>query len=245
MLEKLLLVIITIAPALWLLRYYYRQDNAKPEPKHLIIQVFLWGCFLVIPAIILELLMTTVFSVTTGNFLVFQIAVKSFLVAGLVEEWLKRYTVKKVAYGTNYFDEVMDGIVYAVVASLGFATIENFFYVFEGGFTTGVIRAFTALPLHAITAGIMGYYIGLAKFADTSLREVQLFRKGLFKAVIIHGFYDFIVYSGDLISSIFFIALPFIIIFGFLYLRKLIKMAVWEDKMMGRHDDFVSQVILH
>ncbi len=236
MLEKALLLIVAIVPALWLLSYYYKQDNAKPEPKHLIIKVFLWGVALVIPAVILEFLVSLILRPFTGGLLMLWIAVKSFIVAGLIEEWLKRYTVKKTAYYSPYFDEVMDGIVYAVVASLGFATIENIFYVMEGGFTIAIARAFTALPLHAITAGIMGYYIGRAKFADTPLKEAELFRKGLFKAVVIHGIYDFTVFSGANISSYIFTALPFILIFGFLYLHKLIKSAILEDKEMGRHE---------
>ena len=234
MLEKIGLLVLAIVPPLLILKYYLNKDKAKPEPTGLIVKVFIAGCFLVIPALIIEFILTIFFGFGTGNFLLPAIILKSFIIAGFVEEWLKRYTVKKVAYNTPYFDEVFDGILYAIVASLGFAMIENIFYVLDGGLTTGLIRAITALPLHAIAAGIMGYYLGKAKFAETPLQELQLFRKGLFRAVIYHGLYDFIVFSGALISSLFFIALPIILIFGFVHLRKLINQALYEDKIMGR-----------
>ena len=236
MFEKIILLIVAIVPALWLLRYYYKQDKAKPEPKGLITKVFLWGCLLVIPAIFLEIIVGKFFKPFTTDSIIYQIIIKSFIIAGLVEEWLKRLVVKKTVYKNQHFDEVMDGIIYTIVASLGFATVENIFYVMNGGFSIAIARAFTSLPLHAITAGIMGYFIGKAKFAENHTIETKYFRIGLLIAVLIHGIYDFMVFSGARISTYIFIALPFILIFGFLYLRKLIKLALQEDKEMGRHD---------
>lgn len=236
MIEKIILLIIAIVPALLLLWYYHKKDSAKPEPAGLIFSVFIAGCFLVIPAIFIELILSSIFSATSFNLLIVSIFIRSFIVAGFVEEWLKRYAVKKFAYKTPYFDEVMDGILYAIVVSLGFAMVENIFYVLQSGMITGLTRAVTALPLHTISAGIMGYYIGKAKFAETKLQEVQLFRKGLYIAVLYHGFYDFSVYAGALISAVFFIAIPIILIFGFLHLSKLIKKALEEDKLSGRQE---------
>lgn len=232
--EQIILLVIAVVPALLILGYYVRQDKAKPEPKKLIFKVFIWGCVLVLPAILLEFFAEMLFEPLVGGFLLLSIAVKSFIVAGLIEEWLKRLTVKKTVYNNAHFDEIMDGIVYAIVASLGFATIENIFYVLEGGLSVGIVRAFTALPLHAIAAGIMGYYIGKAKFAETPEEEKQLFRKGLIRAVMIHGLYDFVVFTGVEFGLSLFIGLPIILTFGFVRLRKLIKLAVREDEEMGR-----------
>ena len=62
-------------------------------------------------------------------------------------------------------DEPIDCIVYAVLASLGFATLENFYYVYASGFANNayqelglaILRAFTAVPAHALFGSIMGY----------------------------------------------------------------------------------------
>jgi len=232
---KIILLFVAVLPPLFILRYYYKQDKAKPEPIGLIIKVFAWGCFLVLPAIILELAADKLLNPLLWDCYIIYIAAKSFIIAGLIEEWLKRIAVKKSVYNNPHFDEVMDGIVYAVVVSLGFATIENIFYVLDGGLSIGIIRAITALPLHAVSAGIMGYYIGKAKFSETFQIEKQLFRKGLTYAVIIHGSYDFIVFYGAEINVYVFILLPFVLIYGFLKLKKLIKLALEEDEIMGRH----------
>jgi protease PrsW len=234
MAETIALLVLAIVPALLLLRYYYKQDNAKPEPIGMIVKVFFWGCLSVIPAILLELLVDKALSPFVAGMSFISIVVKSFVIAGLIEEWLKMIVVRRFIYNHSCFDEVMDGIVYTVVAGLGFATVENIFFVIDGGITVGITRAFTALPLHAIAGGIMGYYIGKAKFADNEDESKRLFRKGLLFAVLLHGFYDLIVFSGAEYELSIFAAIPLPLIFGFVRLRKLIKLALNEDKEMGR-----------
>ena len=59
---------------------------------------------------------------------------------------------------------------------MGFATLENILYADRFGLQTVMIRAFTAVPAHAIFAIIMGYYIGLAKF--NKKKSHQIFSSG-------------------------------------------------------------------
>ena len=54
MTRELLLLTLAVVPPLFLLLYYYRQDKAKPEPFGMILRVFIWGCFSIIPALVLE-----------------------------------------------------------------------------------------------------------------------------------------------------------------------------------------------
>ena len=63
------------------------------------------------------------------------------------------------------FNEPMDGIVYGVCASLGFATLENFYYVYiisdtfgTSAMTLALVRAFSAVPAHAVFGIFMGYF---------------------------------------------------------------------------------------
>ena len=81
-------------------------------------------------------------------------------VAAIPEEFVKLAILVGYNMRHHAFDEPMDGIVYGVVASLGFATLENMLFVFEGGISVAVSRAFTAVPLHAFVGAIMGYYVG-------------------------------------------------------------------------------------
>ena len=54
------------------------------------------------------------------------------------------------------------------------------------------IRALFAVALHASASGIMGYYIGKAKFSKSPVEERNYIIKGLCLAIAIHGLYDFI-----------------------------------------------------
>ena len=88
--------------------------------------------------------------------------------AGFIEEPLKFLILYLFILKRKEFDEPMDGIVYATCISLGFATTENFhyvYYVFEDeSLSTAIIRSLTAIPLHASCGIIMGFYFGLHVF---------------------------------------------------------------------------------
>jgi RsiW-degrading membrane proteinase PrsW (M82 family) len=224
--------IFAVIPALFLVRYYYRKDAQKPEPKKLVIKIFFIGIASVIPAIILEILVGLVQPLfdtipLLGSFF------KAFIAAALVEEWIKLQVVKRFAYQKAAFDEVTDGIVYAVVASLGFACLENIMYVLDGGIKVALLRAVTSIPLHAFAAGTMGYYIGLAKFADPK-QEKSLMRKGLFIAVAIHGLYDFFIFAMPVLSPLSGLLVFPLLIWSYRNLKKKIDLALSDDRLHGR-----------
>ena len=106
----------------------------------------------------------------------------------------------KYAYKQDSFNEPMDGIVYGVIASLGFALIENIIYVFlyaEPGqeMRVGILRMFTAIPAHALMGVIMGYYVGKAKFDNVNSKKLMV--KGLLGAIILHSAYNYFLSLGN------------------------------------------------
>jgi RsiW-degrading membrane proteinase PrsW (M82 family) len=138
-------------------------------------------------------------------------------------------------YKNPNFDEVMDGIVYMAIVSLGFAGFENIMYS-AGDIGTGFIRAFTAVPGHAMWSGIMGYYIGCAKIRKTN--TAIYFLNGLAWGILYHGLYDFFLFSGsnpELANRYIWLALLIfpVLIVGWIHLRRLIKKAKAEDAAMG------------
>ena len=118
-------------------------------------------------------------------------SLKRFLLLGMIEEFSKYILIKKYAQNHEAFNEPYDGIIYAVMVSMGFAATENIFYVLEGGYQVALLRAFTAIPAHASFAIIMGYFMGKAKFSD---QKKWLNLKGLLWAVFFHGAYDFFLF---------------------------------------------------
>jgi RsiW-degrading membrane proteinase PrsW (M82 family) len=224
---------LAVIPALFLVRYYYKQDNLKKEPKRLIVNVFLMGIISTIPVIIIELILGEFNKLLQAESLEF-FAFKAFIVAGFSEEFLKFLIVRYYVFRKTDFDEVMDGIVYAIVAGLGFACLENIIYVVNGGIMTAIIRAFTAIPLHALSAGIMGYYIGEAKFASVARTRNSFLILGLLWAILIHGLYDFFLFITPLAGFwISLLTLPLLYIV-YRILKKKIKRAKNEDLVMNR-----------
>ncbi len=222
-----------IAPALVLVVYYYRQDRRKPEPKGLIMKIFLLGILSIIPAILLELAVSTLEDLVSWWRLGYYLF-KAFVVAAICEELIKLWVVKTVAYNNVHFDEVMDGVVYTIVASLGFACIENILYVLGRGWTVALVRAFTAVPMHAVCSGMMGYYIGKAKFTSEKAEESILIKRGFWIAVGIHGLYDFLLFSVPIFGIIIAFGVIPLLIVSFIVLRHKIKAAIAEDQQAGR-----------
>jgi RsiW-degrading membrane proteinase PrsW (M82 family) len=184
-----MILILAIAPPFLIAYYIYKKDKYDVEPKRLIIKSFIFGCIGIIPALLLELLCNQ--SLFTNLFLYV------FFGIALIEEGVKYFFLKKYLFNNKEFNEPMDGIVYAVMISLGFATVENIAYVFNNQgqeINVAIIRMFTAIPLHAVCGVILGYFVGLAKFSNN--RKILLY-KGLFLATLVHALYNYFIFLGQ------------------------------------------------
>jgi protease PrsW len=210
-------LILAIAPPLLIAYYIYKKDKYDIEPRKLIIKSFLFGCLSIIPAIILELIFNE--SLFPNLFIYVMIGI------ALIEEGLKYFFLKRYLYNKDDFNEPMDGIVYAVMISMGFALVENVGYVYSNQgieIQVAIMRMFTAIPLHAACGIIMGYYVGMAKFNDN---KELLLMKGLGLATLIHGLYDYFLFLGEgIILSI--IAL----LIGIYYAKRAIKLHQQDSK---------------
>jgi protease PrsW len=175
-----------VVPSLLLVWYFHARD-VYPEPAKVIWTTFGLGVFTVLPVVLIGVPI---------HLLVAQIDVpvlasgfESLFVAAIPEEFFKLLVLLFFSMRTRDFDEPMDGIVYGVVASLGFATFENILYVLDGGTTVAISRAFSAVPFHAFLGAIMGYYVGQAwKLPE---RRKDLILRGYVTAVVLHAVYDF------------------------------------------------------
>ena len=159
------LIFIALLPAVVLVVYICRKDRTDKEPPALIAKLLGYGVLSCLPAIVVELILSAVIerlnvrSVYLGYFL------EAFVVAGLTEETCK-FLFLRTTWRNPAFDYQFDAIVYAVMVALGFAAFENVKYVYSYGFATGLVRAVTAVPGHAIFGVFMGYFYGYAKLSD-------------------------------------------------------------------------------
>lgn len=181
------LLALAIAPGLAICVYIFLKDVYNKEPKSTLVACFFLGVLAVIPPFIAETNLKFFFSnsiLDTGLY--------AFLVVALSEELSKFLVLRYYAFTRKSFDEPLDGIVYSVMISMGFATFENIGYVTAYGFSTGIIRMFLSVPAHATFAIVMGYFAGKAKFSDENRFRYLL--TGIFWAVFFHGTFDFFLF---------------------------------------------------
>lgn len=191
------LILLSISPGIAISLYIFFRDKYEPEPKMLLLGCFLFGALSTLPAIWLEQKGSELV-LGRGLDKVWDFFLVAFVVVAFSEELVKFLFLRAFVYPRRSFNEPMDGIVYAVVIGMGFATWENILYVVlrGGGFMTGMLRMFTAVPAHAAFGVIMGYFVGLAKHEEQ--RRVGLLITGFLGALLFHGAYDFFIFQRNL-----------------------------------------------
>ena len=190
--------------------FFYLKEDAHPEPRYWLFIIFLTGAALAPLVIFLEMTISRFFSFASilynleGFFLI-------IIIAPLVEE-IAKYGVTHLALNkTPVLDEPVDGMIYVITAALGFAAIENVFAIFSFvppglpgyfGATLNFIslRFITAVALHGLAPGIVGYFFAKYYFIK---RNVGLIFVGLVSAIALHGAYNFLIVRND--SAIFLI----------------------------------------
>lgn len=180
------LILLAVLPGLIISYLIYSQDKYDKEPKLVLLVCFVLGMLITYPAIKIEGWLQTFSSSDMGK--IGPLLFVSFIVVALVEELVKFVCLYLYPYRNKAFNEPLDGIVYAVMIGMGFATLENILYAYRFGAGTVLFRAFTAVPAHGVFAIIMGYYTGLFKFDPQ--RNKLLIIKSLAFPVLLHGIYD-------------------------------------------------------
>ena len=211
---------LALAPALAIALYIYWKDKHEKEPIGVLVVCFVLGSLGCLPAGFFNEIGAEVlgfdFDGKNGIAVSFFMA---FCVVGFGEELCKYIVLVLYALRKPSFNEPFDGIVYAVMISLGFAALENVFKVQDGGVGVAFARMLTAVPMHAAFGVLMGYQVGLAKFMNQSV-QTNVSLKGLFLAVFFHGAYDFVLFQNSSISLLVF---P-IMIWAFVLSRKAMRL---------------------
>ena len=230
MLQDLILLLLATAPGLVICYYIYHQDRYQPEPRFFLFLSFVFGALSTYPALKMEEFGLYDLRIGISDDLMLT-GLFAFVVIGFSEEFVKFFFLRYVLYPRNFFDEPLDGIVYSVMISMGFASLENVLYImnsqhgFHVGLQIGLLRMFTAVPAHAAFGLIMGYFVGLSKFKPE--REQSLQFMGLSLAVILHGAYDFFLFQRYRPSLIYFtfITLAFSLFLAWLFLSRHVRLS--------------------
>ncbi len=214
----ILYFIFGVLPSLiWL--FYYLQKDINPEPKRMIIKVFLLGMLATIPALIIQIFLSQMLSHLP--YPIISNLIKWFFVIALTEELSKYLVVRLFVFNSDALDEPLDIMLYMVVAALGFAALENILYLFspinglsfdtilKTTITISFMRLIGATFLHTLCSALIGYFLVLA--ALKSKNKIKLTLLGIFLATLLHGLYNFSIIT---LSAPLNFVIPIMIIIG-------------------------------
>lgn len=223
--------LLAILPSLIILNIVYNSDSEK-EPKKLLIALFGLGiisCF--ITFLITDFVLYFVPSMksdvvfNSNNYL--KVFIYSFLIVGCIEEFSKWIFNVTIGWNNKNFDQIYDAIVYSVFISLGFASFENFLYIVDNGFNIVLIRSILSVPAHAFFGVAMGSYLGLSKYnyyTNNKKMSVKNFVLSLMVPVLLHGIYDFCIFSDNRVFyALFFVLIILLYIYAINKIYKVSK----------------------
>lgn len=191
------ILLLSLLPGLIWIILIYRSDRYDPEPKKNILKAYILGALSVFPTMIIES------RLDLGSDLSMAV-----ITAPIVEEVLKFLVFMIFFYHHRDFDEPLDGIIYACSIALGFASLENIFYVFsaleyERVYEVAGLRAFLSIPGHFLFSALWGYAAGVTKFR---LKRGVTLGAGLMAAILLHAGFNFTASISALGSSLFIVA---------------------------------------
>lgn len=204
---SILLVFLGFVPSLIWLNFYFRED-CHPEPKHLLTKVFLMGIITSPLAILFQLAlakcggMPSLEKLCLPTGILMPASPEFFLWSAFIEELIKFYAIKLTILNNPEFDEPIDAMIYMMAASLGFAAIENTLIVFQTHpdgvaitINTLILRFIGATLLHALSSGLLGYFLAISWFFQHHRKK--LFIIGLMLATLFHFTFNIIIYSFE------------------------------------------------
>lgn len=215
-----------ILPAAILWLYIWKKDS-QPEPISWLIKAVLLGVGICIPVVILEIgieMLLSAAGIVPTNLI--GTTMQAFVVAAIPEETFKLLALWLILRRNPHFDEHFDGIVYAVCIGLGFAAIENVFYILgeEEWMSVAISRALLAVPAHYAFAIFMGYYYSMYHFVEHSTKNAICV---LLVPIMTHGIYDAIALSSSVNPYIGVLSF-FVLIFFCIKMHQLAKTKILE-----------------
>ncbi|MBR1426481.1 MAG: PrsW family intramembrane metalloprotease [Paludibacteraceae bacterium] len=202
MTELLIIVFAAILPAFLLVVYIWWRDKYQREPLNQMMKGVLYGVVSAMIAAWLEGMLQGMGIVSAEPNGALSAIWAAFAGAALPEEAAKLLMLWLLLRKNPWFDERMDGIVYAVCVGMGFAGTENILYLvsnIDSWQEVAVSRAITAVPGHFIFAVAMGYFYSMAYFGDISWRKRN---RALLVPILLHGTYDGILFVIKVSSGV-------------------------------------------
>lgn len=191
--EFLKVVSFIIPPLIAVLVYFYLRYRFPGQSASLLMKSFLWGMLSILLVILVQIFASyfELDRLTNMRRLLFY----SLVIAAFFSEFGKYFILKVLVYPKGVFRTPVDGIVFSVMISMGFATMNNILYFINiPHLSVNVVNTLTAGPANAIFGVMMGFFIGLGKLRKIRFSDSMT---GLAAAVFFHALYTFCLLTKD------------------------------------------------
>jgi RsiW-degrading membrane proteinase PrsW (M82 family) len=210
-----------ILPALLWLYFLLKEDASHPEPKKLIAFAFLTGMIAVCISIPLEKNICSLLSAphacgtTQKNY--------SAIVVGwvLIEEVAKYAMAAIFLFWRKAVDEKSDYIIYMITVALGFAALENTFFILDylmqgdmlNSFLVGNTRFLGSTLLHVVASAAIGFSLALSARSNGAVRVFSA-AGGLILAVALHTAFNMLMMSEGTSITLFLVWMIVVVFFA-------------------------------
>ncbi len=207
-------VLLGLLPSLLWLAFWRHLVQRGREPAGLVLTCFLLGAVSVLLATVIQQ-HVVVFATTPQG---------KIVILAAVEEVLKFLVFYLVAYHSAYDDDALDPAMYMIAVALGFAALENIFYILKpaasfnitASLLTGGLRFLGSTLLHAVASCFVGIVITLT---PRLVKNVGIIL-GIAGAIFLHSTFNFFILKHDTASVI--------QIYGYLWIVAIISHVILE-----------------
>ncbi len=215
-----------VLPALIWLWFWLREDEEKPEPKGMLMLCFLLG------------MVAVIFVLPIEKFLQVHISSQEYQILSWasVEEIIKYLAVLIVLFNTSYIKNPIDYPIYIITAALGFAALENTFFLIKPlsldhstvGLLTSQLRFLGSTLLHSVSSGLIGISLGLSFYLGRFFKKLYLMI-GIIAAIALHTAFNFFIIDNN--------GNNFLSVFALLWVVTIINMLLIEKlrRMSGEY----------
>ncbi len=207
-----------LLPALLWLWFWLKEDNLHPEPRSTVAATFIAGAISVIIAIVLEKFI----QLSIGD------TVSRYIAWAAVEELVKLVAVAIVAFHADVLDEPIDAMIYCITVALGFAALENAFFIFSPlslgqlgtSIITGNLRFVGASLVHVVSSAMIGFMIGISFYRGVWMKTFCIV-SGIILAVALHAAFNLAIIYGTAMTTL--------KIFGWVWCAAVILIILFEE----------------
>lgn len=240
-----ILIFLALLPTIFWIVFFYLISKQKTTPTNLVAIAFLLGMISVVIALLLERI---VFHFLPKEYIgilfggeelrtLSQVAIIfsiSFFVIAFVEEIIKFEALHTIVSKAKTCDQIIDFVKLGIATGLGFATAENVYYFFvyhwDQFLTVAAVfisRFFLTTLAHVFYGAILGYYLGHA--ACSPLNKKTFIRKGIIAAIILHGLFNFMIFTNVAFYNVILVLVTLIILIKWLRDRRLFEIAINQE----------------